>query len=222
MSNDSTHTIPQMEAAIGARCTKCGHQTLACRCPGPDLSSHRRKLKHFDFNRLTVGDRAIVARYLGPVWFQRAPDVVIDSDHNGPYLWRWHIQPRTDQPGQYLHIQTSSDPERPLHDHPCDNMSCILSGGYDEIVQMEPPFGEVRVQPARVGTTVFRRAEFAHRLVLPEEIPYTISLFTMGQRRRLWGFWIDGTWYEFEKCTRRDPQSQQVFFKDPTTTEAAC
>ncbi len=197
-----------------SKCPKCGYGILSCTCPV--MFRGREVKKWFDFNMLTVADQDIAAHYLGPAWRVRPPDVVIDSHHSGPYLYRWHIHPRCEAPGQYLHIQVSSDPERPLHDHPWDNMSCILSGGYDEVVQMEPPFGDVTIRPARVGTTVFRRAEFAHRLVLPEGIPYTMSLFTMGQRRRMWGFWIDGTWYEYEKCVVTDAVTGAKYFKDPT------
>lgn len=196
-------------------CPKCGAGILSCACGAP------KKPKLFDFNTLTLPDQNIVAHYLGPMWRMRAPNVVIDSQEKGVYIYRWHIHPRTEAPGQYLHIQTSSDPERPLHDHPWDNMSCILSGGYDEIVQMQPPLGDVEIKQVRAGDTVFRRAEFAHRLILPDGIPYTISLFTMGMRRRMWGFWIDGTWFEYEKCVIHDPVNNHAYFKYPLGTEEA-
>jgi hypothetical protein len=62
----------------------------------------------------------------------RYPDLVIAPDGK-PYLYRWHVFPQNAAAGVYFHIQVQSDPERPLHDHPWDNTSVILSGGYDEL-----------------------------------------------------------------------------------------
>lgn len=201
-----------------ASCPWCGLSPMICACK--PLQPGQVRHKSFEWGRMTHKDQSLMARYLGPGWRMRPPDLIINSHHAGEYLWRWHIHTRADLPGQYLHIQTSSDPERPLHDHPWDNMSCILSGGYDEVSQMQPPHGDVQVREVRAGDTVFRRAEFAHRLILPESIPYTISLFTMGRRRREWGFWIDGTWHKYTDCLTYDASTQQTFFKYPPGTEA--
>jgi len=164
---------------------------------------------------MTPYDQRLVLHRLGSF---RAPDLVIDNDHGGdPYLYRWHIMPRNDMGGVYLHIQTASDPERPLHDHPWDNMSVILAGGYDEIAQPAPPYGDVTIRQLRPGSCMMRSAEVAHRLILPEGIKYSISQFTMGARRREWGFWIDGKWYPYQECTRT--ANFRTVFRYPPGTE---
>lgn len=196
-----------------SRCSRCTLSPLACMCDMP--AARKQEFKHFDFARLAEADAEIVRRYIGSL--ERRPDVIIDSHETGEYLWRWHMFTKNGEAGSYLHIQTTSDPERPLHCHPWDNMSCILAGGFDEIIQQQPPHGDVFVQSVRAGGTVFRRAEFAHRLILPDDIPYTISLFSFGRKRREWGFWIDGIWYTHQDCITNDPHTQQVFFKDPIT-----
>jgi hypothetical protein len=119
----------------------------------------------------------------------RDPDLIIAPDGE-PYLYRWFLT-RTDGRlgGSFFHVQVRSDPERPLHDHPWDNMSVILSGGYEEVYQTNPPNGGVGVRTLMAGDTVFRRASEAHRLILPPTIPYTMTLFSFGAHRRSWGFW---------------------------------
>lgn len=208
-----------------SNCSRCGASPLMCACPAPDLKSHLTvcepvaglvpEPKKFPWEMLSARDMRIAMQYIDS---SRDPDLVIDSEHSGPYLYRWHLVPRNEISGVYFHIQTASDPERPLHDHPWDNMSVILSGGYDEVVQVEPPHGDVRVHKVRAGNVVFRQAKFAHRLILPDGIPYTMTQFTMGPKRRKWGFWIDGTWYPYDQCCRFE--GNRTLFTYPPGTEA--
>lgn len=127
-----------------------------------------------------------------------------------PYLYRWRLTPKGVGANVLLHLQVASDPERPLHDHPWDNQSVILAGGYDEQLSNSLPIGhpdckEVKfyyergapgafVRHLRKGSVVHRKAEEAHRLILPPEIPYTISLFTTGPKTREWGFYMPEGW----------------------------
>jgi hypothetical protein len=129
-----------------------------------------------------------------------------------PYLYRWHITPRNDLANTYLHIQVASDPERPLHDHPWFNTSTILAGGYDEIWDADPANStEVYVRRIRKGATVFRQATEAHRLILPEHIPYSVSWFTTGLKSRDWGFWYpDGFHPHAQHIEDRDGKSFHV------------
>jgi len=91
----------------------------------------------FDFaGRVTDHDKEIASQYIGSLY--RPPDLVIAPKGYGEYLFRWYVIPRNREANVYFHIQTQSDPERPLHDHPWDNTSVILSGGYDEIIDTEP------------------------------------------------------------------------------------
>ena len=136
-------------------------------------------------DQLTNDDFATVRRVLGGV---REPDLTIAGEDGEPYLHRWYVIPRNEEANFYLHLQVRSDPERPLHDHPWDNQSVILSGGYDEVLQDVPPLGHIRTVSRRKGQTCSRRAEAAHRLILPEGVPYTLTLFSTGPNVRAWGF----------------------------------
>jgi hypothetical protein len=143
-------------------------------------------------HRLSERDR-ILARSIVDNEF-RTTDLILAPDGE-PYLYRWHVIPRNDTGNVYFHIQVRSDPERPLHDHPWDNTSVILAGGYDEEYCSPDLFYRApRVRQLRTGDMVFRRAEEAHRLILPPEIPYTMTLFTTGPKRRIWGFHYPDGW----------------------------
>lgn len=152
---------------------------------------------------LTNGDWHLMDSILGnPL---RYPDLVIaPAGETEPYIYRWHLA-RTAQACLYFHIQVASDPARPLHDHPWDNTSVILSGGYDELWEEAPwilaDYGDPPARKLRAGDMVFRKAEEAHRLLLPEGIPYAMTLFTTGPKRREWGFWYEDGWRPFTDVT---------------------
>lgn len=149
----------------------------------------------------------IIQSFIGDIY--RKPDLVI-APNGTPYLYRWHLLPRNDLANAYLHLQVADDPERPLHDHPYDNQSVILAGGYQEVMQ-ERPFLVPTLEQRRKGQTVWRKAEIAHRLVLPAAEPYTMTLFTTGPVRRDWGFWIGQTWYSHTDCISHDRNGKSVF-----------
>lgn len=144
-------------------------------------------------------DYALASRY---IFDHREPDVVIAPD-GSPYLYRWHVAPRNDTANVYLHLQVADDPERPLHDHPWDNTSVILAGGYVERLQRNPAKDSrlltLRREP---GDVIHRKAEEAHRLFLPVGRTYTLTLFATGPHRRAWGFWLqDPTrWVDAQEC----------------------
>lgn len=124
------------------------------------------------------------------------PDLTIAPDGK-PYLYRWHLIPRNDKANVYFHIQVDSDPERPLHDHPWDNTSVILSGGYDELWQPKPFFsGLPALREIRARDVIHRKAEEAHRLILPKKFLYTMTIFSTGPRVRPWGFWFSDGWLD--------------------------
>lgn len=163
-----------------------------------------------------MGNRNTEARSPTDAWV-REPDLVITPDGK-PYLYRWHVIPRNEKGNVYLHIQVADDPERPLHDHPWDNVSVILAGGYLEHFVLDPRGGYelggedgllVRVP----GETVFRRAESAHRLLLRPRTRYSISLFSTGPVRRDWGFWVDrgARWMSHQDCIRNNPDGTSVY-----------
>lgn len=173
----------------------------------------------FDWSILTEKDHELAANILDLQIRAHAgypdPDLVIAPD-GAPYIYRWHLA-RTDFGGVYFHIQVANDPERPLHDHPWDNMSVILSGGYDEILDTdpedtEPPHGYVHKR--RAGDVVFRKAEWAHRLLLPPGFRYTMTLFTFGPKRREWGFWYPDGWRPYAAVT--ETHDGVSVYKKPT------
>lgn len=149
---------------------------------------------------LTEEDRALAWGFIGP-W--RDPDVTLAPDGE-PYLFRWHLHYDNEHGNVFFHIQVKSDPERPLHDHPWNNMSVILAGGYDELYEPFPSNSGGRAplwRKLRVGDSVFRTAETAHRLILPPDIPYVITLFTTGPKRREWGFWYPDGFHHNKRHT---------------------
>lgn len=167
------------------------------------------------FKRLTPEDLKIAQAYVGSLY--RPADLVITTDANEPYLYRWHVTPRSYQANQYFHIQVSSDPERPKHDHPWPNMTVVLAGRYQEHLQVRPPRGEVIIWDRPAGSVVFREAAWAHRLVLPPDVPYTMTQFTTGPAREEgWGFWIGRRWYPHNECTAQT-ENGSVFRYPPGT-----
>lgn len=153
----------------------------------------------FDFHRLYPADRDTARTMLGLL---REPDLVIAPAGHGEYLYRWYVIPRNREANVYFHIQTASDPERPLHDHPWDSTSVILAGGYTEMLMRKPDlesgFSTLDREP---GDVIFRPASWAHRLILPAHVPYSMSLFSTGPKVREWGFWEQGVFRPYTEVT---------------------
>ena len=145
---------------------------------------------------LTSEDAETARRYVG----RRKPDVVIAPDGE-PYLYRWYVVRRERGANLYFHMQIADDPARPLHDHPWQNMSVILAGGYREIIQHNPPFGAIQEVTRKPGDVIFRPAQYAHRLLMPEGVPYTLTQFSTGPKIREWGFWYPEGWVSWQDCT---------------------
>lgn len=161
---------------------------------------------NFEFWQCSAEDQKLFASLIGDL--ERTPDLIISDDHGEPYLYRWHVIPRNSTCNVYAHIQVASDPARPLHDHPWDNTSVILSGGYFERMTMypnDPEWAKRALMHKRVrGDLVSRKATFAHRLLLPENIRYTMTLFTSGPKIQEWGFWVDGKKLPWQEVTRQE------------------
>jgi hypothetical protein len=173
----------------------------------------------FDWYRLRREHRLLIEDVLGGAAdkgglvqaFARPPDLVIAPDGE-PYLYRWHVIPRNSLANVYLHIQVADDPERPLHDHPWDNQSVILVGGYDELYVCNDAWGSpVNTRRVREGDTVHRKAEDAHRLLLASPLGYTISLFSTGSKRREWGFWFPDGWRNQREVIENLPDGRSIF-----------
>lgn len=160
---------------------------------------------------LSEEDFALARDIVGSFERLMHPDVTIAPDGSA-YIYRWHVIPRNRSGNVYFHIQVQSDPERPLHDHPWDNTSVILSGGYVEVIQPEPPYSITLELERRKGDVVTRGAEAAHRLILPDGVPYTMTLFTTGPVRREWGFWLSkDRWLPHDRCIVQTPDGRSLF-----------
>lgn len=170
------------------------------------------------FELLSDTDFKVASQILGPDL--REPDLTIAPDGE-PYIYRWHVIPRnTVGANVYFHIQVQSDPERPLHDHPWDNTSFILAGGYIEMIQKDAPrklgMGVTNCETRRKGDMISRKAEDAHRLILPDGCPYAMTLFSTGPVRRDWGFWIPNhrgvpKWVSHHECIVALPDGRSMF-----------
>lgn len=128
------------------------------------------------------------------------PDFVIEK--NGEvYLERWYLRPRSKAgPNVYLHHVLKSDQDRHLHNHPWDNTSIILEGGYWE----EIPTG-VELQTSLIyrpaGSIFHRRAEGYHRLIMYDGMKPCWTLFITGdvQVGRKWGFMTEVGHVDFDE-----------------------
>lgn len=118
----------------------------------------------------------------------REPDLTIGGEQS-PYLRRWFLLPRGDEPSCYFHQFLRDDDDRALHDHPWDSISIVLHAGYVE----RTPDGEVLRQP---GDVVPRDALSRHRVILLRDEAGRprpcFTLFLTGRRVRDWGFWCPG------------------------------
>ena len=164
----------------------------------------------FDPSILSAEDRDLAIEYVGCCLPH--PNVILAPDGE-PYLYRWHLAYNNARGNVFLHVQVKSDPERPLHDHPWDNTSVILAYGYDESYDPQPwipsemkPYNGYLERELRKGDMVYRSAGCAHRLILPDGVPYAMTLFSTGPKRREWGFWYpDGFHHNKRHVDDRGP-----------------
>lgn len=148
----------------------------------------------------------------------RPPDFIIQGGRSDddPAVLRWWVIPRNRWFNVCLH-KFLQDDGQDLHDHPWNNVSCVLRRGYSEQRFVYPPVeGQplpptylVRRDPFRLG---FRQAEEAHQVVLDKAAKGTSipcwSLFFTGHSRRMWGFWCAGNgrahWKPYTEYTAPD------------------
>jgi len=107
------------------------------------------------------------------------------------YLLR-HFLLNTKYLSIYLHrFYAPDDGATGVHDHPWNNISVILHGGFMEL------FHDGRLEPRRPGAICFRQARVLHRIdSLMDEPGNVYSLFIMGRRQRTWGFFKAPAWDE--------------------------
>lgn len=122
----------------------------------------------------------------------RGPDFRIGTA-DSPYLDRWWLVPRNRWFNVYLHRLWRDDDDRALHDHPWDNATLVLAGGYREVVTGRAPRDRL------AGDLVFRSATAQHRLLLTADPGATWTLFVTGPRRRAWGFQCPQGWRPWQQ-----------------------
>ena len=150
---------------------------------------------------------------------KRPPDVVIGKQE-APYLLRWHLFPRNKWFNVYLHKFLRSDDDRALHDHMYDNVSIILKGAYDEVLETHPfpsythpPILHLMtVRRCHAGRLVFRKAATPHRILLIEDKPVW-TLFICGPRYREWGFHCPNGWRRWQDFLANDYTKGEESFK---------
>jgi hypothetical protein len=125
---------------------------------------------------------------------QRACDFPIGGRED-PYLERWWIIPRNEWQNTYLHRMLRDDEDRALHDHPWENTSFVIEGGYREIT----PEGVFIRKP---GDVITRPATALHRLELIDGP--SVSLFMTGPKVREWGFACPQGWRHWKDFTAGD------------------
>lgn len=105
----------------------------------------------------------------------------------------------------YIHEIKRSDDAPDFHDHPWPFFHMIMEGSYIEEAPGEN-LGEKFRNRRKRGYFAFRRAEYAHRLVLDQGDAWTLVI--SGKRCRKWGFvsaltgcWVHWKSYiEGERC----------------------
>lgn len=156
------------------------------------------------------------------------PSLKLVLEDGTEYIDRWHLIPRNRWFNIYLH-KTMSDDYRILHDHPWDNISIVLKGGYYETVpaveyseHVNPFFWAKVVRWRKPGSIICRKAHWPpHSLslatVVESLVPRVIkkrvcwSLFITGPRKRDWGFWTRKGWISHEQMvTIKDGKSQMT------------
>ena len=128
----------------------------------------------------------------------RNPDQIIGDR----YLLRWFLIPKNKWFNIYLHKFESSDDDRALHDHPWWSVSFLLKGIISEVYYEDKELGKEfkdkkpKQQFAWRFIPFFRRARYAHRVVLHSDCAWT--LFITGPKSREWGFYCPKGWIHWE------------------------
>jgi hypothetical protein len=119
-----------------------------------------------------------------------------------PYLKRWMLI--VCGLSFRLHHWMKSDDDRHFHDHSCDFISIVLSGGYINVT----PTGS---QPFPAGSIWRSRADRRHYLRVPPGGAW--SLLLCGRPYRKWGFYVNGRrmrpWKYFRRYGVRQNSSYQ-------------
>jgi hypothetical protein len=145
---------------------------------------------------IPLADLAQMQDWARTLMASRPADFIIGDD----YLRRWWVIPRNPWVNVYLHDIRKSDDDRAFHDHPWENASFLIEGGYLE----HAPEGSFHRQ---AGDYVMRRAEQLHRLEVAPGMS-AISLFITGPKLREWGFACPQGWVHWKDFTSETDSSK--------------
>lgn len=135
--------------------------------------------------------------FAATIMASRAPDLEIGPS-GAPYFRRWMMQPKNERGNLYVHKFLGDDDARAEHDHPFDNVTVVLDGGYREVSR------GVVSEPRLPGDVVCRNAREPHRVVLLGGP--SVSLFFHGERyNEPWGFHCPNGWRSWHEFLGRDP-----------------
>jgi hypothetical protein len=94
-----------------------------------------------------------------------------------------------------IHIIERPDYEDAMHDHPWENISVILHGGYIERVPVQQ-HQEIKLDSVEfcdiirsTGDVIHRKATDRHKIVMVDPTVQTISMFITGPWEQDWGFY---------------------------------
>lgn len=122
------------------------------------------------------------------------------------YLHRWHCIPRNKFFNIYLHKFMASDDDRALHCHPWHSVSILLRGSLHEVYRLPGDRHIKTWRRIRRFVPVFRRAQHAHRMVLPTdpESRPAWTLFITGPKIREWGYHCPKGWQHHLTISTQD------------------
>jgi hypothetical protein len=125
------------------------------------------------------------------------PNEILTHDEHGPFLEKWHLSRGDDGSARLFHRFLRSDADGEFHDHPWDNSTLVIAGGYWEVTQT----GRRWLGP---GAFVERRATDFHRVQLEPDV-FPLTLFCHGPKINEWGFLLacgdKVGWREFTEGT---------------------
>lgn len=108
------------------------------------------------------------------------PHELLTHPTRGDYLEKWRLDEKDDGSATLIHRILRSDGDQELHDHPWDNRTIVLSGGYWDVT----PEGR---RWLGAGSILHRRAGDFHRVELADGI-IPVTMFSHGPRIQDWGF----------------------------------
>lgn len=112
-----------------------------------------------------------------------------DTGFEADYLKRFYIF-RSRLVSVFIHQFWMSDPDH-AHDHPWDNFTFILRGGYHETSADGTSVWRKR------GYFKYRNGEVFHRLAIgPHAAGQCLTLFIHGREKRKWGYLTPAGWGE--------------------------